>query len=262
MKEQQRRGRTVFLLIAVAVFVVAVVFLLAEFSNGSQKKQGIVLPPASSEPVERPTDEGTNPDFVMITPENLALLIHSFETPACYVQTMHRTIHGYGATDEAEVKIHNFGSVCKMEVLQSGVTRHFLSDGETLYLWNGDDADTVEETRLSAGVTLNDVVGILSYEDVAELPVENILRTVYIPVSQEVDVNYLYLSTKQGENLVADYWVDMSTGILNMTEIRDGNTVLYSLYQTSFEVFESSQEDFLGHFSLPDGTAPFAIEAE
>ncbi len=262
MKEQQRRGRTVFLLITVAIFVVAVVFLLAEFSNGSEKKQGIVLPSESSKPAEKPTEEGTNPDFVMITPENLSALTQSFETPVCYAQTLNRTTYGDGAVDISVIQIRNYGAIRKVEILQGAVTRHLLSNGETLYLWYGDDTEVVEEIRLSAGITVEDVAGIFSYASVAELSAEDIVQAAYIPFTQAVDVHYLYLSTKQGENIVTDYWIDMSTGLLHMAETRDGDVVLYSLDQSSLEVYEPQQEDFLGHFALPDGTVPFSIEEE
>ena len=262
MKEQHRRGRTIFLLIAVAVFVVALVFLLAEFSNGSQKKQGIVLPQGSSEPANRPLDEETNPDFVIVTPENLAALAESFDLPVCYTQILNQTIYGDNAVDFSVIQIRSYAGLRKIEILQSGVTRHLLSDGETLYLWYGDDTSAVERLRLSADVSLEDVAGIFSYASVASLPTEEITQVAYIPLTQAVDVHYLYLSTKHSGDIVTDYWIDMTTGLLHMAETREGDVVLYSLEQDTIEVYDGQTEDFLGHFTLPDGTVPFAIEAE
>jgi hypothetical protein len=262
MKEQHRRGRTIFLLIAVAVFVVVLVFLLAEFSNGAQKKQGIVLPQGSSEPTTRPTDEGTNPDFVIVTPENLSALVESFEIPTCYAQTLSQTVYGDGAVDISVIQIRSYATLRKMEILQSGITRHLLSNGETLYLWYGDDPSKVEEIRLSADISVEDIAGIFSYASVASLPKEEIVQVAYIPLTQAVDTHYLYLSTKHSGNIVTDYWIDMTTGLLHMAETREGDVVLYSLEKDSFEVFDTQEEDFLGHFVLPDGVAPFAIEAE
>ncbi len=262
MKEQQWRGRTVFLLIAAAIFVVAVVFLLAEFSNGSEKKQGIVLPSEFSEPADGPNGEETNPDFVMITKDNLKILTQSFKTPSCYTQTLNRTTYEDGTAHASATQIWNYGAVRKVETLQTGVTQHLLSDGEILYHWRGDDINAVEAIQLSQDVTMDGISGIISYAPVADLSAEDILRAVYIPFTQAVNVHYLYLSTKQNDNLVADYWVDMSTGLLHMAEIREGSVVRYSLYQTSLDVYESPEEEFLSHFALPDGTVPFAIVAE
>ena len=261
MKEQYRRGRTIFLMIAAAVFVVAVVFLLAEFSNGSQKKQGIVLPPESSGPITRPTEGETNPDFVIITAENLENLIESFEIPLYYTQTLNRTIYGDGAVDISVIQIWNCDKIRKVEILQGGVTRHFLSDGETLYLWYGDDTDTVDQITLSAGLTMDDISGIPTYESSVNLLSEDILQAAYIPYTQAVDVHYLYLRTKQSKSITTDYWVDMSTGLLRMAETREGDVVLYSTDQDALTIFDT-QDELLSRLQLPDGTMPFAIGAE
>ena len=89
---------------------------------------------------------------------------------------------------------------------------------------------------------------IPTYEDVLELPVEEIAAANYQTLS---DMNCIYVETAaDAYGYVLRYWVSVDTGLLVAAEKQlDGETV-YRMWETSSELDPIIETEF----TLPDGT--------
>ena len=98
----------------------------------------------------------------------------------------------------------------------------------------------------------------LTYEDVMELPPEQILTTEY---RTEDDGNsYLFVSFQNGD-YTEQFWIDVTSGLLARAETLYQQTAVYTMRQTQLTLLDAAALDS-SVFTLPDGKMPFAASEE
>ena len=261
MKDSKGRAHTLLLMVTAAIFVVFLVLLMARSDQRNKNRTQISLPGGGTvQPGVTPgTDE--NSGSITITPENVALVVQSLARPENYRQTLDRTLRADGIADTAVVQIWTRGQVQKVIVSQSHQVRHILTDGKDAYLWYEDDPGQVQRVTLPEGVTVEELCSVPSYETVIALPSASIQQCAYLRPELFDNAPCLYLSVQEGEAVIRDYWVNMSTGLLCMAEAKEEGESFFSLTQISMEELESDDRELTLQLCLPDGTAPFSTGA-
>lgn len=132
--------------------------------------------------------------------------------------------------------------------LPDGNTRISLTNGEKTYIWYGYDQDA-EVAVLPAGEFSADVEqSIPTYEDILDLPVEDISLADYRPLDT---LTCIYVETAADEaGYSTRYWVSVENGLLVQAERLLGENAVYRM--TSLYVDQTEYD--ASRFTLPDGT--------
>lgn len=234
-----------------AVLAVSVVLVALMLGGSLSHTAHISLPPSDLPRDPAAGDGGASPGItvVEITPETVQAAIASLSRPENYGRSM--TIEylwdGGGGTHELYTIVR--GPWTRVDRgLPDGNTRISLTNGERTYIWYGYGQDA-EVTILPAGEFSADVEqSIPTYEDILDLPVEDILLADYRPLEE---LTCIYVETAADESgYVTRYWVSVENGLLVQAERLLGEAAVYRM--TSLYVDQTEYD--ASRFTLPDGT--------
>lgn len=240
-----------------SVVLSVLVLLLAAFivRSNLRSHDRIVLPPVESSSEQGGTGS-TESEFlqrVEIRPDTVQSAIASLSRAEEYARAI--TIERFWSGERSVSVTNAFasGGWLRLDSLEtSGDVRHtILSDDGTVYIWYNS-----ERTYFSAPAVLSEDAeqGILTYEDVLELPTEEIVLADYRSYE---GAECIYVETAADENgRSARYWVSTADGLLHAAERYDGELLVYSMVVT-----QTGMEMLSGAFTLPDGTELHKAEA-
>ncbi len=260
MDRKKQSARTQMMFFLSALLIIGVVVGLLIHSAHSGNRDTIVMPdtavPVPQQPEKLHEDP---PELLEVTRENVLQVVRSLSRPASYHQSC-RIVTGSGETRyEYTAEVWVSESLVRADLSSRFETKSLLTDGETLYIWY-DGEMPVRTLPSSQTLTMDDLIGIASYEDILRLPETSILEGSFLtderfPVSQQV-----YIAAEQDE-VRQEYWVGLDYGLLSAFIMRSGGETVYEMTQTGLDVLASADEAFGNVFVLPDGSVPFK-EAE
>lgn len=234
-----------------AVLAVAII-LVAMMLVGSLNRTAHITLPSSEPPKDLAAGDsgaGAALTVVEITPETVQAAIASLSRPESYGRSM--TIEylwdGGGGSHELYTIVRRPWTRVDRG-LPDGNTRISLTNGEETYIWYGYGQDA-EVTVLPAGEFSADVEqSIPTYEDILDLPAEDILLADYRPLDA---LTCIYVETAADEaGYSTRYWVSVENGLLVQAERLLGETAVYRM--TSLYVDQTEYD--ASRFTLPDGT--------
>ena len=241
-----------------AVLAVAVVLVALMLGGSLNRTAHISLPPSDlpRDPAAEDSGDSTGVTVVEITPETVQAAISSLSRPESYGRSMTVEYLWDGGSGTHELYTIVRGPWTRVDRgLPDGNTRISLTNGEETYIWFGYGQDA-EVTALPAGAFSADVEqSIPTYEDILDLPAEDILLADYRPLEA---LTCIYVETAADEaGYSTRYWVSVETGLLVQAEKLLGEEVVYRM--TSLYVDETQYD--ASRFTLPDGTALFQEDA-
>lgn len=234
-----------------AGFVILIVLVVAILlSNGLRRSSRIMLPDAI-----RPAGDSSAPGgeggggvaLITVTPETVQYAIESLSRPDSYRRSITEERFWDGGSGTTAVLVSVSGGWTRTDSAPKGrQVRHSLTDGTTTYVWYGSQAIVYE---CPAGdVTADQEQGIPTYEDVLELPENQIEKADYRTLS---GLDCIYVETGEDENgFVLRYWVGVDTGLLTAAERLKNGEVIYRMGSLSLDAAGPVTQDF----TLPDGT--------
>lgn len=233
------------------VLAVAVVLVALMLGGSLSRTAHISLPPSDLPRDPAAGDGGASPGVtvVEITPETVQAAIASLSRPENYGRSM--TIEylwdGGGGSHELYTIVREPWTRVDRG-LPDGSTRISVTNGEETYIWYGYGQDA-EVTALPAGEFSADVEqSIPTYEDILDLPAEDILLADYRPLDA---LTCIYVETAaDGAGYSTRYWVSVENGLLVQAERLLGETAVYRM--TSLYVDQTEYD--ASRFTLPDGT--------
>lgn len=233
-----------------SVILSVLVLLLVAFivRSNLRSHDRIVLPPPESS-VEQGEQDGTESEFVQrveIRPDTVQSAVASLERAGEYGRSITIERFWTGGHSVSVTNAFASGGWLRLDSLEtSAELRHtILSPDGTIYLWFND-----ERTYFSAPAALSEDVeqGILTYEDVLDLPVEQIVLADYRSYE---GAECIYVETAADENGRSErYWISTADGLLHAAERYDGDTLVYLMVVTQTGMDISNEA-----FTLPDGT--------
>ena len=242
-----------------AVLAAAILIAALMLGGSLNRTAHITLPP--SNPPRDPAAEGEDPGggvtVVEIAPETVQAAIASLSRPGNYGRsiTLEYLWPGGGGTQELYTIVR--GPWTRVDRgLPDGSTRISVTNGQETYIWYGYDGGA-ETVSVPAGEFSADVEqSIPTYEDILDLPVEEIVLADYRPLEA---LTCIYVETAPDQSgYITRYWVSVENGLLVQAERLLGEDSVYRM--TALYVDETEYD--ASRFTLPDGTVLLEEEPE
>ena len=234
-----------------AVLAVAIAAAVLMLSGSLSRTAHITLPPSDPPRDAAAGDSaaGSGVTVVEITPDTVQAAISSLSRPESYGRsvTVEYLWPGGGGTHELYTIVR--GPWTRVDRgLPDGTTRISITNGEETHIWYGYDSGA-ETVTLPAGEFSADVEqSIPTYEDILDLPVEEIALADYRPLDA---LTCIYVETAaDSAGYATRYWVSVENGLLVQAERLLGEDAVYRM--TSLYVDETEYD--ASRFTLPDGT--------
>ena len=174
-------------------FVAVTVLTVALMLTGSLRRTSrITLPSSTTASDTQPEDStgsGDMPTVVTVTPETVQTAIETLDRPEAYRRTVTvEQFWGSGSGTYAVTVTVRGGWTRTDRTLPDGRVRHAATNGETTYIWY--NSQNPVYTTSAGGVSADNEQTIPTYEDVLNLPVEEIVEADYRTISE---VNCIYV---------------------------------------------------------------------
>lgn len=232
-------GIVVFMVLAVGVIL----------SGTLRRTSHITLPeaePSAGQDHESPGSADDALTVIEVTPSTVQAAIETLARPESYRRTVTIEQLWNGGSGSYEVTVTVNGPWTRTDrTMPDGRVRHTITGPEMVYIWynNEEKVYSAPVGTISADVEQS----IPTYEDILELPVEQIAAADYRTVS---DVYCIYVETAEDEaGYVLRYWVSVDTGLLVVAEKLENGSTVYRMAALSAD----QTTDTKGSFSLPDG---------
>lgn len=233
------------------VLALAMVIVALILGGNLNRTAHITLPPSDLPKDSAAGDSGASDllTVVEIAPETVQSAISSLSRPVNYGRNMTIEYLWEGGGGKHELYTIVRGAWTRVDRgLPDGNTRISVTNGQETYIWYGYDSDA-EVTILPAGEFSADIEqSIPTYEDILNLPVEEIILADYRPLDV---LTCIYVETAADEaGYSTRYWVSVENGLLVQAERLLGEEVVYRM--TSLYVDQTEYD--ASRFTLPDGT--------
>lgn len=236
----EQKNRT-FLVAAIAVTILVAVFVSIVLPAVTGRVPKVFLPD-----VNQQTSQGAeNYLSVAVTPATVQEVIASLSRPKSYRRILTVRLYWEGGENTDKVEIWADGDYLRTAVTAGESTQYRIVGDGKLRLWYAGD-QTWQETEAQAG-TADLAQRIPTYEDVLDLPTEQIISAVY----EEKNGAYcIFVEVDRQQNIRDCYWIDTASGLLCGAETYEGDRKVYEMTQIEFV----SPLEGGTVFSLPDGT--------
>lgn len=237
--------------ITLAVLAVAII-LVAMMLGGNLNRTAHITLPSSDLPKDPAAGDGAAGaalTVVEITPETVQDAIASLARPENYGRSVTIEYLWPGGSGTHELYTIVRGPWTRVDRgLPDGSTRISVTNGRETYVWYDYGEDAEVYSAPAGGISADDEQSIPTYEDILELPVEDIVLADYRLLEP---LTCIYVeTTADGGGYSLRYWVSVETGLLVQAEKLLGEEVVYRM--TSFYVDETRYD--ASRFTLPDGT--------
>lgn len=256
-----RSGGVKTLVIAlVSAFVLVALILVSFFVlTGSDDGSGIILPAQTQPGTQTAPGEMDDSLFLQITSGNVTDVVRTLARPTSYHQTLTLTTAWQDGSAERIAELWVSDGICRADLADGNTVKSFLSDGETVYMWYQDD-EVVTAFTINASVTLDDLMGIPTYESLLAADPAQIRDAAFVTLDSMDDRSCIYAQVTDADGYTDSYWIDVSTGLLCRADSLEEQTLIYKLQESAIEILLASDEAFAAAFVLPDGSAPFSLE--
>lgn len=182
---------------------------------------------------------------VEVTPQTVTGVVATLARPASYYRELTVETFWEGGSSSSQVQVWQDGSWShSRQALPSGVVRHDLTDGETLYYWyeGSQQYKTAPADNKSSDLAQH----IPTYETVLELDAGDILSAGY---ESRGDLPCVLVEVLQGRT-VQRFWISVDNGLLVSAEAEENGQVFYRM--TAYSSVQSPCPSDAS-FALPNG---------
>ena len=230
--------------VSITVLTLLIVVLLGA---NSIRRTAHIHPPEEDAMQESESGEadGSAINQIAVTPETVQQAVATLQRPESYTRTVTVEQIWSGGSGTTNSTVFVVGEWTRVDTqLGDGSVRHSITDGETTYIWYGTEDEFY--TGAAGGFSADTEQAIPTYEDVLDLPKEQILRAGY---RSYADTECIYVETSISGGAVLCHWVSVYDGLLVAAEKYEGETLVYRMTATA-----GSDTLMEKQFTLPDGT--------
>lgn len=185
---------------------------------------------------------------VAVTPRTAPSVVATLARPESYYRELTVETFWEGGSSSVQVQVwKDAGWSHSRQALPSGVIRHDLTDGETLYYWY--EGTSRYETAPADAFSSDLSQHIPTYETVVDMEEDWITDAGY-ETRGELPCVYVQVQLPDSP-VVQRYWVSVDSGLLVSAEAEEDGTLVYRM--TAYSPAQSPCPAD-GEFALPDGT--------
>jgi hypothetical protein len=244
---------TVLILTAALILTAGIFVSFLTFSIFGRSGRQIVLPssgmaasPASGEPYDFPTSSPAQVLPVSVSPETVQSVISTLVRPQSFYYRITAEETWEGGKDSFIRKVWARDGFIRVDYCNSGeeVEKSALMGNGKIFYW------TPGSAQFWSGVpgdeNPDDLQRIPTYEDVIELPTEDITAASYSDLNGE---SCICAEVADKDLSCTDkYWVSIGSGLLVLFERYEGETLVYKAAMDSFSAAVPGDE----RFTLPN----------
>ena len=250
--EQKNR---LIIVIAIVTLIVGAVFTSFGwvFLAGSTPQVVLPSPGSGSGDISTTDPEGQNYQRVEVTTETVAGVVATLSRPASYYRELTVETFWTGGSSSSHVQVWMDGGWShSCQAKPSGVVRHDITDGETLYYWyeGSQQYKSAPADQKSSDLAQH----IPTYETVLELDPDEITAAGY---ESRGDLPCVFVEVRQAGQLQR-FWVSVDNGLLVSAEVEENDQLVYRM--TAYTPVQSPCPAD-GVFSLPDGEVLHTVGA-
>lgn len=247
------------LIIVIAIVVLIVGAMLTSFGRilFAADTPSVVLPSTSATPGNSSTvgPEGPNYQRVEVSTQTVTGVVATLARPSSSYRELTVETFWTGGSSSSQVQVWTDGGWShSRQAMPSGVIRHDLTDGETLYYWY---EGTQQYKSAPADEQSSDLAQhIPTYETVMELEPSEITAAGY---ENRGDMPCVYVEVQPSRSKqIQRFWVSVDSGLLISAETEENGQLVYRM--TAYSPVQSPCPAD-GSFSLPDGEVLHRIGA-
>ncbi len=243
-------AKSIIPIIMIVILVAAGLILTYVLSNNDTGTQ-IVLPTASPETETGPSAESQQSDMLLsVSPDNVRDVLSTVNRTASYHRTLSISLISGSSISSRSAEIWVRDGSYYYEITAGSSRQHVLVSEGIVNIWYDGD-ETPHSFDQSDYFSVDDLVGIPTYEDVLELEPELITAADYVTGSDGSSLLYVEFMSDNGEYEYR-YWVSLETGLLSeAVSIYNGETV-YSMKEIYMQQLPATDAEFDGRFVIPE----------
>lgn len=237
----KKRGIFFYLLIAAVIVVIA--FLLIVLAPGAAVDTPAVVlaEPAATEAAGGEGPGGGNVRTVEVSPDTVQAVIATLSRVESYSRTMTVESFWNGGSSVREIQVWAHGGSTKIAIDGGGQpTKYILiKDGER-WIWYSDSQNV--HHAAAGGSDADEYQSLLTYEDILELDVSQILEAGYGDYDGEGCILVRYVQGELGYESLCCISVD--TGLPMSWETYDGDSLIYRMSSSPVELSTPDDQVF------------------
>lgn len=242
----EQKNRLVIVVAIVALIVGAIVASFGRVIFAANTPE-VILPSASTGPGDASGTGSQEQDYqrVEVTTQTVTGVVATLSRPASYYRELTVETFWNGGSSVTQVQVWTDGGWShSVQTLPSGVVRHDLTGGDTLYYWYDGSQDYASAPADERSSDL--AQHIPTYETVLELEPEEIAAAGY---ELRGDLPCILVEVQDGP-LLRRFWVSVNNGLLVSAESEENGQLVYRM--TAYSPVQSPCPAD-GSFALPDG---------
>ena len=187
---------------------------------------------------------GDSVDHIEVTPETVKTVLGTLSRPESFARSYTVKSIWNGGQSEETLSYWQSGENIKLSITKNKTVRNILVRGSDLYVWY-DGSSGVFKSKLSESSVSKEVdrfSRLVAYEDILDIPQEDILDAYYVDQSGQPCIYVKYKSGKLGYIYQANIAVD--TGLLVSMNKSDKDKLIYSMDSVSTDLSTPSESVF------------------
>ncbi len=234
-----KKGITIGIIASVILAVVA--FLIITYAQRANSHV-VSLPSPAVESSGGFINDGVN--RVEVNPETVKVVLGTLVRPESFSRSYTVKSVWVGGQSEETLSYWQSGKNIRLSISKNKTVRNILVRGSDLYVWY-DGSSGVFESKLgesTVGEEVDRFSGLITYEDIMDIPQEDIIDAYYIEQSVKPCI---YVEYKSGTlNYVSQLYIAIDTGLLVSASKYDGGKLIYSMESVSTELSTPSESVF------------------
>lgn len=239
------------LVIVVAIVALIVGAIVASFGRVlfAANTPDVILPDSSSNPGDLSVSGPNALDYqkVEVTTQTVTSVVATLARPTSYFRELTVESFWSGGSSAAQVQVWTDGGWShSVQTLPSGVVRHDLTGGDTIYYWY--DGSQQYQTAPADEKSSDLAQHIPTYETVLELEPEEITAAGY---ELRGDLPCILVEVQLADSsLLQRFWISVNNGLLVSAESEQDGQLVYRM--TAYSPVQSPCPAD-GSFALPNG---------
>lgn len=228
--------------ISIAALLVITITVLINTYGSTDDSHKITLPSPTAQSSGNIGDDKIN--RIEVTPETVKSVLETLSRAESFSRTYSIKTYWDGGESESTLNLWRKGENIRLSISQNNTVRNILVLGNDLYIWYG-GSSVVFQSKLSESSVNKEIdkfSRLVTYEDIFETPVEDILNAGYLEQSGQACIFAEYKSGNS--DYVNQIYVSIDSGLLVSLSRYDGEKLINSMASVSTELSTPSDDVF------------------